>query len=172
MLKNKVVCSLASTGYSLLEKSGLYLQPFLLLFLRGIGGWQLYLTGKGKLLNHEKVVGFFTSLNIPFPDANAWFIGGLECFGGLLLLVGLLSRPVALLMAGNMFVAYLSVEDDRAKLLNLFVDPTPFLNADPFFFLLMSVVVLAFGPGLISIDAVVKKIWIAKCSSTSSGDKV
>lgn len=36
----------------------------------------------------------------------AWFAGVLETFGGLLLLVGLFTRPVAFLLSGEMAVAY------------------------------------------------------------------
>jgi hypothetical protein len=39
---------------------------------------------KGKLLNIAKVIDFFTSLGIPAPTANAYFVSTLECFGGLL----------------------------------------------------------------------------------------
>ena len=133
-----------------------YLQPLILLAFRLNWGWEFFQSGKGKLENHEKVLGFFTSLGIPMPGINAWFVGGLECFGGLLLFVGLLSRPIAFLLAGNMLVAYLSVADDRATLLNIFVDRDPFLEAAPFFFLLTSVLVLAFGPGIFSVDHLLK----------------
>jgi putative oxidoreductase len=36
----------------------------------------------------------------------AWVAGMLETFGGLLLLIGLLTRPVAFILAGEMAVAY------------------------------------------------------------------
>jgi putative oxidoreductase len=153
--------SLAS-AYQILIKFGELLQPLILLAFRVYWGWQLYETGKGKLTNHSNVVEFFTSLGIPAPDLNAWFVGGLECFGGLLLLIGLLSRPIAFMMAINMTVAYLAVEEDRIKFLNIFSDPEPFIMADPFFFLLMSLLVLAFGPGRISVDSVLKNIWFSK----------
>lgn len=133
------------------------LQSVFILLFRLQWGWQFFQTGKGKLLNHENVVEFFTSLNIPLPSINAWFVGGLECFGGLLILVGLFSRPVALLLSGNMLVAYLSVEEDRAKLFNIYNDVDSFLQADPFFFLLTSVLILSFGPGLFSIDSFLTK---------------
>jgi putative oxidoreductase len=35
-----------------------------------------------------------------------WLAGTLECFGGLLILVGLFTRPVAFLLCGEMAVAY------------------------------------------------------------------
>src|SRR5579862_7744869 len=104
--------ALSVVGYDLLIKLGNALQPIILLIFRLYWGWQFYLTGRGKLENHDHVVRFFTTLNIPSPDTMAWFIGGLECFGGLLLLVGFFSRPIALLMTGNMVVAYLAVDDD------------------------------------------------------------
>ena len=139
-----------------LEKLGLVLQPFVLLWFRFTWGWQFFQTGKGKLENHPRVVEFFSSLGIPLPDANAWFIGGLECIGGACLLLGLLSRPVAFLLCCNMIVAYLSVPEDRIKLLGIFSNPDAFTSADPFFFLLTALLVLAFGPGLISLDRVIK----------------
>jgi putative oxidoreductase len=38
--------------------------------------------------------------------SQAWFAGFLETFGGLLLLVGLFTRPVAFLLSGEMAFAY------------------------------------------------------------------
>ncbi len=61
-----------------------YLQPLVLLVFRLTWGWQFFLSGKGKLLNHNNVSEFFTSLGIPFPELNAWVVGGVECIGGLL----------------------------------------------------------------------------------------
>jgi putative oxidoreductase len=156
------VVRLLERAYGLIVQLGNLLQQILLLAFRGYWGWQFFQTGQGKLINHEKVVSFFTSLNIPQPDTTAWFVSGLECFGGLLLLVGFASRPVALLLTGNMVVAYLSVDEDRAKLLNIFSDPTPFLSADPFFFLLTALLVLCFGPGMISIDGIIAKVLASR----------
>lgn len=155
-MKNLIV-----RGYGLFTVGANALQPLVLLIFRLTWGWQFFVTGKGKLINHNDIADFFASLHIPFPGLNAWFIGGLECVGGLLLIVGLASRPIAFLLTGAMVVAYLTVEEDRLKLLSIFKDPTPFLTADPFFFLLTAVLVLAFGPGLISIDA-----WVGKLNSS------
>ena len=47
---------------------------------------------KGKLSNIGKISEFFASLGIPLPTLNAYFIGSLECFGSLLIIVGLASR--------------------------------------------------------------------------------
>ncbi len=68
----------------------------LLLAVRLYWGWQFVQTGWGKLHNLAKITDFFTSLNIPFPALNAHFVSGLEFFGGILLILGLFSRPIAL----------------------------------------------------------------------------
>ncbi len=143
------------------------LQSIVLLAFRANWGWQFFVTGKGKLLNHERVVSFFSTLGIPAPEFNAWIVGGVECIGGLFLLVGLFSRPVGLILSGNMLVAYLSVAEDRTTLLNVFSDPEPFLNADPFYFFLTAVLVLAFGPGLVSIDRLAGWFFRKKASRAS-----
>jgi len=121
-----------------------------LLVLRLVWGGQFFMTGLGKLQNHARVTEFFTSLGIPAPGLNAWFIGGLEMAGGALLLLGLFSRPIALLLTGNMLVAFWSA--DRPALLGVFHDLDAFLRADPFWFLFVSVVVLTLGPGAVSVD--------------------
>lgn len=149
-------CRLPVRAYELLICFATPLQSLVLLIFRLYWGWRLFLTGKGKLMNHEGVTGFFTSLGIPFPGLNAWFVGCVECFGGILLLIGLCSRPTAFFVACTMVVAYLSVDADREKVANIFSDPAPFLAAAPFFFLLMSVLVLAFGPGWVSVDGALK----------------
>jgi putative oxidoreductase len=143
--------------YYYLINSANWLQSLLLLVFRLEWGYQFFTTGQGKLQNHPKVVEFFTNLNIPFPDANAWFVGGVETIGGALLLVGLASRPVALVLTVNMIVAYMSVADDRATVFNILQDPSKFLQADPFFFLLTSALVLAFGAGIFSVDAILAR---------------
>lgn len=132
------------------------LQAPLLLVLRGWWGWSFFTTGKGKLQNIEGIVDYFDSLHIPFPAANAHFVAWLETVGGLLLLAGLLARPIAALLSANMAVAFLTAE--REKVLHLFRDPDAFIGATPFLFLVVSLLVLAFGPGAISLDALIARL--------------
>jgi len=126
------------------------LQPIFLLGVRLYWGWQFTMTGWGKLHNLAKVTGFFASLGIPFPGLNAPFVAGLEFAGGILLILGLASRPIALLLTGNMLVAYLTA--DRAALFSVFSDPGKFYGAAPYTFLFACVIVLLFGPGPLSLD--------------------
>src|SRR5215475_8443756 len=97
--------------------------PFLL-FVRLYWGVQLAQSGWGKLHNLANVTEFFTSLNLPFPAQTALAISSLELFGGIFLAVGLLSRTTALVLAGNMFMAYVTA--DREALLSIFSDPDKF----------------------------------------------
>ena len=131
------------------------LADVVLLVLRLTWGWQFLQTGLGKLRNIERVITFFTSLGIPAPAVNAYFVGTLELAGGLLLLVGLFARPVALLLTGNMVVAY--VAGDRAALFGVFSNLEAFQKADPFMFLLVSVIVFAFGAGAVSLDRLLQR---------------
>jgi putative oxidoreductase len=131
--------------------------PFLLL-VRLYWGWQFIVTGWGKVGNIEKVTNFFTTLGIPFPGINAHFIAGLELVGGILLVLGLASRPIGLLLSVNMLVAYITA--DREALLSFISDPDKFTAAAPFTFLVASLIVLIFGGGWFSVDA-----WIRSKSS-------
>jgi putative oxidoreductase len=131
------------------------LQSPMLLAVRLYWGYQFAQTGWGKLRHLARITDFFTSLGIPFPGLNAHFVSGLEFVGGILLMLGLMSRPVALLLAGNMFVAYLTA--DREALLAIFSDPGKFYVADPYTFLFASVMVLIFGPGWFAIDTIIRR---------------
>ena len=133
----------------------------LLLAVRLYWGWQFVQTGSGKLHSLAKVTDFFASLNIPFPALNAHLVGGLEFFGGILLIIGLFARPIAFLLTCSMFVAYWTA--DHEALVSIFSNPGKFYGADPYTFLFAAIMVLAFGPGLFSLDALIeKKLYPAK----------
>jgi putative oxidoreductase len=136
-----------------------YLQSPFLLLVRLYWGWQFAQTGWGKLHNLDKITNFFTSLNIPFPAASAHFVAGLEFVGGILLILGLGSRFIALLLTCNMLVAYWTA--DREALFSIFSDPGKFYVADPYTFLFASLLILIFGAGLFSVDALLAKRYRA-----------
>jgi uncharacterized membrane protein YphA (DoxX/SURF4 family) len=91
--------------------------PFLLL-VRLYWGWQFTQTGWGKLHNLPHVREFFASLGIPAPGVMAPMIASLEFFGGMLLIVGLATRLTGLLLACNMFVAYVTSDRQALKLVS------------------------------------------------------
>ena len=143
--------------YGILIDTGNSLQSPLLLLVRLYWGWQLAQTGWGKITNIDKVVGFFTDLGIPAPWLNAHFVSGVELFGGILLAIGLMSRPIAFVLTINMLVAYITA--DREALGSIFSDPGKFYGATPYTFLFASLLVLIFGPGKFSLDALLAKRW-------------
>ncbi len=78
--------------------------PYFLATLRIVTAWIFLLAGTLKL--------FGWPMHMP-PEAGPlvtfsqiWFAGVLEVIGGALLLVGLFTRPVAFILAGEMAVAY------------------------------------------------------------------
>src|SRR5260221_14655691 len=134
--------NLLRRGHELLIASGAALQSPFLLGLRLYFFLQLFFTGQGKLSNIGKVSEFFASRGIPLPTLNAYFIGSLECFGSLLLIIGLASRLLALLIVISMSVAYLAADFEAVS--NILSDPDKFVKADPFPFLLTALIVLVF----------------------------
>ena len=126
--------------------------PFLLA-IRLYWGWQLMQSGWGKLHNIAGVTEFFTSLGLPAPHFTAIAISNLELFGGALLALGLGSRLTGLVLSVNMLMAYITA--DREALMSVFSDPGRFYNADPFTFLMASLLVFIFGAGIVSVDCLI-----------------
>ena len=114
-------------------------------------GHAFFLTGRGKLANFDNTVEFFASQNIPFPALNAAFVSRLEYYGGILLVVGLLTRLIAAALASTMLVALLT---ERAQ---FFASWKPDTEAGPtdiasWVFLIMLAWLTLFGPGWLSLD--------------------
>jgi putative oxidoreductase len=147
--------TLAEKSYRGLIAFATMLQSPVLLLIRIYWGWQFFLTGKGKLLDLAKPTEFFQSLGIPFPHAQAIIAGCTECFGGLLLLIGLGTRLVSIPMIILLIVAYLTADMDRVRV--IFSDPDKFVTADEFLFLFAVVIAFIFGPGKFSIDWLIGK---------------
>lgn len=136
------------------------LQSLFLLFVRLYWGWQFCQTGWGKLHNLPHVIEFFTSLGIPAPALNAYFVSSLEFVGGILLILGLGGRLIALPLTIDMVVAYVTA--DRAALLSFFSKPEDFYAATPFTFLMASLVILMFGSGRFSLDYFIERYYLRR----------
>ena len=70
-------------------------------------------------------------------------------------MLGLGSRLVALLLTCDMMVAFIA--GDRDALFSVFSDPDKFYAAAPYTFLVAFLIVLIFGPGRVSLDALLSK---------------
>jgi putative oxidoreductase len=90
--------------------------PRTLSILRIVVGGLYIQHGTAKFLHVPHVASLD---NVPLMSLGGWG-GVLELVGGFLLLIGLLTRPVAFLLSGEMAVAYFLVHAPRA--------PLPILN--------------------------------------------
>jgi len=79
------------------------LEPYAHSLLRIIAGFTFSLHGFQKLFGYFGGMGHGARAHFP---SELWVAGVLECFGGLLILSGLFTRPVAFLLCGEMAVAY------------------------------------------------------------------
>jgi putative oxidoreductase len=143
-------------AYDRLTPLFVYAQSAFLLFIRIYWGSQLAHTGWGKLHHLDKVTEYFQSINVPMPGPTAHMVGALEFFGGILLLLGLGSRLISAILTVNLLAAYWF--GDHEAFLAFFSDPGKFYAADPFTFLFVAIIVLLFGPGFLSVDALLRRV--------------
>jgi putative oxidoreductase len=140
---------------SRVEAAAGFLQSPLLLVLRVFWGWQFVQTGWGKLMHLERTAGYFSDLGIPAPHLNAFMAGGTECLGGCLLVLGLWARFASVPLIATMLVAYATAE--KEALAAIASNPDKFTSAAPFLFLLTALIILAFGPGIFSVDRLLNR---------------
>lgn len=91
-----------------------------------------------------------TNMGFPFPTFFAWVAVLSEFFGGILLMLGLLTRPAALL---NVFVSFTATFIYH----NGDIGNSGLLS---FFFMIMCFCILLFGPGKFSLDFLLRKSWL------------
>jgi|SRR5579872_108385 len=152
--------------YSWFVKAANLLQSPFLLAVRLCWGWQFFQSGLGKFSHMDKTVAFFTDLGIPAPALNAHLSATLETIGGVLLILGLASRLISVPLLISMTVAYLTAE--REAFMAFFSDSNKFFAADAFPFLLASLLILIFGPGLFSVDTIIKRYRTNKPGAAST----
>lgn len=103
----------------------------------------------------QKLFGLFGGMGGHGAKAAAlslfWFAGILEFFGGLLVILGLFTRPVALILCGEMAVAYFRVHAPRGlwPILNMGELAVVYCFVYLYFF--------AAGPGPVSLDRFIRK---------------
>ena len=75
------------------------------LVLRIAAGTLFVLFSFGKFVRRDAEVRAFDRYGVPWPEVTVTLVGVLELVGGLLLIAGLVTRPAALVLAGNMIGA-------------------------------------------------------------------
>jgi putative oxidoreductase len=112
--------------------------------LRLVGGVAMIGFGIGKFTSHASEVVDFRHYGVPFPEVAVPLAGTIETVGGILVLVGLLTRPAAALVALNLLGALLTAGRVDGGRFHLVVGPT---------FMVMMVAIAILGPGAPSVDA-------------------
>jgi uncharacterized membrane protein YphA (DoxX/SURF4 family) len=79
--------------------------PTVLDSLRAAVGLAFLVSGAAFAVRHDAYALAFARWNVPFPDLTVWIVGALEIVCGTLLTLGVLTRPVSLLLATLMIGA-------------------------------------------------------------------
>jgi putative oxidoreductase len=121
------------------------------LFARFIVGWEFLWSGWGKLQNLSAITENFVGWHIPAPHLLAPFVSGVEFFGGLFLLIGLLTRISAGALGITMIVAIASAKWDQVdSVLTL-------IGFDESEYLALFLWLAIAGAGTVSVDAWLKR---------------
>ena len=138
------------------------------LLMRLFVGYFFFETGWGKIHNLDAFAERFAGWGIPYPYFNAVLSAYTELVGGALIVVGFLTRIVAIPLIINMLVAIVTVKFASVSSLNDFVELDEPLYLLSFFWLMLS------GPGVVSLDfflarAVGIRDWAWGSGSTVQG---
>jgi putative oxidoreductase len=117
-------------------------------------GWALTITrwtsgaifiafGAGKFANHASEASSFQTYGLPSPGVFADAIGVLELVGGVLLVLGLGTRAVAVVLAGDMVGAIIVSGVLQGEMVSLTLAPA---------LLVAMSLLVALGPGQLSLD--------------------
>ena len=113
------------------------------LVARVVGGGVFVVFGVGKFTQHASEVASFQDYGLPAPDAFVYVIGVVEVVGGLLLVLGFLTRPAALVLAGDMVAAIIVSGIALGEIISLTVAPAE---------LAVCLYLLWTGPGMLALD--------------------
>jgi putative oxidoreductase len=133
------------------ERTARHIEWLAPLFARVVVGWVFLWSGWGKLHNLPEVTENFVSWGIPFPHILTPFVSGVEFFGGMFLLLGLLTRISAGALGVTMIVAIKSAKWDQVDSLETLLgfDETEYLAL----FLWLAIA----GAGSISFDRLIRR---------------
>ena len=123
------------------------------LFARIVVGWVFLWSGWGKLTHLPLVTENFAGWGIPFPQILAPFVSGVEFFGGIFLMLGLLTRISAGALGVVMIVAVRAAQWDQIDSLETL------LGFEEVMYLALFLWLAIAGPSVISADRLLQQRW-------------
>jgi putative oxidoreductase len=116
------------------------------LVARIVVGWVFLWTGWGKLNALPRMIENFREWGIPYPEILTPFVSGVEFFGGILLLLGFLTRIAAIPLIVVMVVAVISAKLGEIDSLETL------LGFEEVSYLALFLWLAIAGPGPVSVD--------------------
>lgn len=126
------------------------------LLLRLVFGYFWAETGWAKLVNHSGFAERFANWGVPFPDLSAYLSGATDLVGGVLLMLGLMTRLATVPMIFNMLVALALVVLPGISTVDEFVELDEVLYTLVLFWLFMA------GPGRASLDHLIARHFASR----------
>ena len=116
-------------------------------------GLEFFGSGLGKLGKLSGLIQYFRSLGIPAPEIQAPFVAATELLCGALIVVGLLTRPAAVMLCGVMLVAIVTAAAPEKHITASWHGLLEFLYLPEVLLLLLLAWLVMAGPGRASLDA-------------------
>jgi len=134
--------------------AGLERQEWIVRLLIRLGvGVMFFGSGLGKLGKLSGLTQYFRSLGIPFPAIQAPFVATAELVCGALIVIGLATRPAALMLCGVMSVALVTAAVPEKKITASWHGLLEFLYLPEVLLLLLLLSLVVAGAGRASLDA-------------------
>ncbi len=141
--------SLVTRIYARLDR----LECLVRLIVRIAVGIEFFGSGLGKLGKLRGLVQYFRSLGIPAPEIQAPLVASTELVCGALIVVGLLTRPAALMLCGVMTVAIVTAAAPEKHITASWHGLLEFFYLPEVLLLLLLASLVVAGPGRASLDA-------------------
>jgi len=125
-------------------------------------GWVFLWSGWGKLHDLPQITQNFIEWGIPFPHVLTPLTAGIEFFGGLFLLLGLLTRISAGALGVVMIVAIKSARWDQVDSLETL------LGFDEFEYLALFLWLAIAGPGILALDHLIQRWYDRSVSGVAA----
>ena len=120
-------------------------------------GIEFFSSGLGKLGKLPGFIQYFRTLGVPFPELQAPFVASVEFVCGTLIVVGLATRPAALMLCGVMTVAIVSAAAPEHHITATWRGLLEFFYLPEWCLLLLLGWLIFAGPGRASLDACIRR---------------